>query len=108
MQNAVENVPCSNCIKISNQLQGRVSSDTINIADPNPRGGSQLLYPNELNSILTSAMRKETLTPNECNSTLMSGTRFGIDIDGLHLVGWGGSGLGPLGLWRTNFCSITF
>ena len=48
---------------------------TVASPDPNPRGGGQLLNPNECNSTLTSATRGKTLTanPNERNSTLTRG-----------------------------------
>ena len=50
---------------------------TVANPDPiNPRGGGQLLNPDECHSPLTSATRGEMLTPNpnQCNSTLTSVT----------------------------------
>ena len=46
------------------------------------REGGQLPNPNKCNSILTNAMRGETLTPNpiECNYTLTSGTSVRMNL----------------------------
>ena len=56
-----------------------LSMYTVDSLAPNPKGGGQLPDPNECNSTLMSATRKEMLTPdpNECNSTLTSGTSGG-------------------------------
>ena len=55
--------------------------------------GIQLPNPNEWNSTLTSAKRRETLAPNpnECNSTLTSGTSEGAVSTYIHIYIYHGS-----------------